>query len=179
MSFVACKSGLTARSSAFASGSATRSLSTSAAAAPCRPSRTAVVTEAKVRDVVMPALSSTMTEGRIVSWLKNEGDEVKKGEPIVVVESDKADMDVECFNSGILGAIVVGEGEVANVGIPIGYIAETADELEEAKAKAGAASAPAAPPAEAAAPPPPPAEESAAPAPAPVAATATPPPPPP
>lgn len=125
----------------------------------------------------MPALSSTMTEGRIVSWLKNEGDAVKKGEPIVVVESDKADMDVECFNTGILGAIVIPEGEVARVGVPIGYIAETADEIAEAKAKAGAAPAPApAPPApEAAAPPPPAAKAS----PAPASAAAAPPPPPP
>jgi len=84
-----------------------------------------------------------MTEGRIVSWLKNEGDEVKKGEAIVVVESDKADMDVESFNSGILGAIVIPEGEVADVGKPIGYIAETKEEIEEAKSKAGAAAAPA------------------------------------
>ena len=43
----------------------------------------------------MPALSSTMTEGKIVSWLKNEGDKITKGESVVVVESDKADMDVE------------------------------------------------------------------------------------
>ena len=43
----------------------------------------------------MPALSSTMTEGKIISWLKNEGDKITKGESVVVVESDKADMDVE------------------------------------------------------------------------------------
>lgn len=43
----------------------------------------------------MPALSSTMTEGKIVSWLKSEGDKITKGESVVVVESDKADMDVE------------------------------------------------------------------------------------
>jgi pyruvate dehydrogenase E2 component (dihydrolipoamide acetyltransferase) len=42
-----------------------------------------------VKDVFMPALSSTMTEGKIVSWLKQPGDKVSKGEPIVVVESDK------------------------------------------------------------------------------------------
>lgn len=87
----------------------------------------------------MPALSSTMTEGKIVSWLKQEGDVVKKGESIVVVESDKADMDVESFNNGILGAIVIPEGDVANVGTPIGFIAETEEELAEAKAKAKAA----------------------------------------
>jgi pyruvate dehydrogenase E2 component (dihydrolipoamide acetyltransferase) len=91
----------------------------------------------------MPALSSTMTEGKVVQWLKAEGDKVSKGEPIVVVESDKADMDVESFEEGILGAIVVEEGEITNVGSPIAYIAETDAEVAEAKAKAGGGSAPA------------------------------------
>ena len=88
----------------------------------------------------MPALSSTMTEGKIVSWLKGPGDKVSKGESVVVVESDKADMDVESFNDGILGAIIIPEGGVANVGDPIAFIAETADDLEAAKAKAGSSS---------------------------------------
>lgn len=50
----------------------------------------------------MPALSSTMTEGKIISWMKTEGDKLAKGESVVVVESDKADMDVESFMMGIL-----------------------------------------------------------------------------
>ena len=45
---------------------------------------------AAVREIFMPALSSTMTEGKIVSWLKTEGDKLSKGESVVVVESDKA-----------------------------------------------------------------------------------------
>lgn len=85
----------------------------------------------------MPALSSTMTEGKIVSWLKGEGDKVSKGEPIVVVESDKADMDVECFNDGILAAIVCNEGERASVGNAIAFIAESEADVAEAKKKAG------------------------------------------
>ncbi|KAG6412924.1 hypothetical protein SASPL_125619 [Salvia splendens] len=118
----------------------------------------------------MPALSSTMTEGKIVSWVKSEGDVLSKGESVVVVESDKADMDVETFYDGILAAIVVNEGETAPVGAAIGLLAETEAEIAEARAKATAQS-PAAPP--------PPVEESAhvaskaespAPAPAPVAA---------
>ena len=64
----------------------------------------------------MPALSSTMTEGKIVSWLKSPGDKITKGESVVVVESDKADMDVESFSEGFLGGIVIDEGGVANVG---------------------------------------------------------------
>lgn len=102
-----------------------------------------------VKDVFMPALSSTMTEGKIVSWLKNVGDKISKGEPIVVVESDKADMDVESFSDGILGAIVCNEGERASVGSAIAFIAETEAEVDEAKKKAGASTpaATAAPPA--------------------------------
>lgn len=99
----------------------------------------------------MPALSSTMTEGKIVSWVKSEGDVLSKGDSVVVVESDKADMDVETFYDGILAAIVVGEGESAPVGAPIGLLAETEDEIAEAKAKAqsqGAAPAAPAPSAE-------------------------------
>ncbi|PPR85458.1 hypothetical protein GOBAR_AA35232 [Gossypium barbadense] len=88
----------------------------------------------------MPALSSTMTEGKIVSWVKSEGDVLSKGESVVVVESDKADMDVETFYDGILAAIVVGEGETALVGAAIGVLAETEDEIAEAKAKAASKS---------------------------------------
>lgn len=84
----------------------------------------------------MPALSSTMTEGKIVSWVKSEGDVLSKGESVVVVESDKADMDVETFYDGILAAIVVPEGETAPVGAPIGLLAETEEDIAEAKARA-------------------------------------------
>ncbi|KAE9605684.1 hypothetical protein Lal_00025085 [Lupinus albus] len=92
--------------------------------------------QSKIREIFMPALSSTMTEGKIVSWIKSEGDVLSKGESVVVVESDKADMDVETFYDGILAAIVVGEGETAPVGAPIGLLAETEAEVAEAKAKA-------------------------------------------
>ncbi|MFS7993336.1 putative dihydrolipoyllysine-residue acetyltransferase [Helianthus anomalus] len=89
----------------------------------------------------MPALSSTMTEGKIVSWIKSEGDVLSKGESVVVVESDKADMDVETFYDGILAAIVVPEGESAPVGAPIGLLAESEAEIEAARAQAGSAPA--------------------------------------
>ncbi|GMH41664.1 hypothetical protein BSKO_09574 [Bryopsis sp. KO-2023] len=139
-----------------------------------------------VKEVFMPALSSTMTEGKIVSWLKGEGEKVGKGEALVVVESDKADMDVESFNAGYLGHIVVPDGGVANVGEPIAYIADTEAEIDDAKKKGGsggngAVAAPPAPTPEPAAAP----EENAAPesvaeaAPAPAAEASAPPPPPP
>lgn len=64
----------------------------------------------------MPALSSTMTEGKVVQWLKGEGEKVERGESIVVVESDKADMDVESFHSGYV-ALLASDGGVATFGI--------------------------------------------------------------
>jgi pyruvate dehydrogenase E2 component (dihydrolipoamide acetyltransferase) len=88
----------------------------------------------------MPALSSTMTEGKIVSWLKSEGDRLSKGDSVVVVESDKADMDVESFHDGILAAIVVPEGSSAPVGSPIALLAETEDEIVLAKSQASGSS---------------------------------------
>lgn len=114
----------------------------------------------------MPALSSTMTEGKIVSWVKNEGDKLSKGESVVVVESDKADMDVETFYDGFLAKIVIAEGETAPVGAAIGLLAETEEEIAEAKAKGGNAAAPAA------AKPSSPVEEKAVAPPAPAAAPA-------
>jgi pyruvate dehydrogenase E2 component (dihydrolipoamide acetyltransferase) len=97
-----------------------------------------------IHEVFMPALSSTMTEGKIVSWEKAPGDKVEKGETILVVESDKADMDVESFNAGYLATIVVPAGESAPVGEAIAFLAETEAEIEEAKQKAKTASEPAA-----------------------------------
>jgi len=91
-----------------------------------------------IRDIFMPALSSTMTEGKIVSWTKSPGDKVEKGETVVVVESDKADMDVESFYEGYLGAILVEEGLEAPVGATIALLAETEAEIETAKQQAAA-----------------------------------------
>jgi pyruvate dehydrogenase E2 component (dihydrolipoamide acetyltransferase) len=89
-----------------------------------------------IHEVFMPALSSTMTEGKIVSWVKSPGDKVEKGETVVVVESDKADMDVESFYEGYLAAITVPAGETATVGAAIALLAETPDEIEQAKQQA-------------------------------------------
>lgn len=89
-----------------------------------------------IHEVFMPALSSTMTEGKIVSWEKSPGDKIEKGETVVVVESDKADMDVESFFTGYLAAIVVPAGEVAPVGATIALVAETEAEIETAKQQA-------------------------------------------
>jgi biotin carboxyl carrier protein len=79
--------------------------------------------------ISMPALSSTMKEGRVVSWLKSEGDTISAGEAIMVVESDKADMDVEAFEDGVLAKILVDEGNVAAVGAAVAIIAPTMEDV--------------------------------------------------
>lgn len=81
-----------------------------------------------------------MTEGKIVSWMKSEGDKLSKGESVVVVESDKADMDVETFYDGYLAAIMVEEGGVAPVGSAIALLAESEAEIADAKSKAASTS---------------------------------------
>ena len=126
-------------------------------------------------DIFMPALSSTMTEGKIVEWLKQPGDKVARGESVLVVESDKADMDVESFQDGFLAAVLMPAGSSAPVGETIGLIVETEAEIADAKANAPAAPVAAAAPAPAPAPAPTPAAVQAptpspAPTPAPAAA---------
>jgi len=110
-----------------------------------------------IREIFMPALSSTMTEGKIVSWAKSPGERVSKGETVLVVESDKADMDVEAFYDGYLAAIVVESGGTAPVGSAIAYLAESESEIEAAQQQAqqadGATPASSAPAADAPAPP--------------------------
>lgn len=103
-----------------------------------------------IHEIFMPALSSTMSEGKIVSWLKQPGDEVKKGEAVLVVESDKADMDVECFHSGTLATVLLPAGSSAPVGETLALVADTAAEVEEAKARGTEAASQ--PPAESASP---------------------------
>ncbi len=118
----------------------------------------------------MPALSSTMTEGKIVEWLKQPGDRVERGESVLVVESDKADMDVEAFQEGFLAAVLMPAGGTAPVGETIGLIVESEADIAAVAAAAPAATAAAAPKTPAA-----PAPPVAVPAPTPVpVATAAP-----
>ncbi|MCP9934782.1 2-oxo acid dehydrogenase subunit E2 [Cyanobium sp. Candia 9D4] len=127
-------------------------------------------------EIFMPALSSTMTEGKIVEWLKKPGERVERGESVLVVESDKADMDVEAFQEGFLAAVLMEAGSTAPVGETIGLIVETEAEIAAAKAAAPAPAAAAPTPAAAAPAPSPaaaaPTPAAPAPAPAPVAAPA-------
>ena len=174
---MASSSSLTAKNgSAFLKGSSNYHYLRRNGKTTSRNARASVQTRAEVKEISMPALSSTMTEGKIVSWVKEEGDAISKGEAVVVVESDKADMDVESFYDGFLAHICVEDGEMATVGAPIAYVAETEAEIPEAEAKAAAASGGGAAPAPAPAPAPAaeapaPAPPAPAPAPAPVVNT--------
>ena len=73
--------------------------------------------------ILMPKLSDTMSEGVILKWLKKEGEKVKQGETLVEIESDKADMELEAYDSGVLKKILVPEGGKAGIGALIGVIA--------------------------------------------------------
>ena len=80
-------------------------------------------------DVIMPQMGFDMEEGTVVRWLKAEGDNVDRGEPIVEVETDKATVEVESFASGLLRRIVVTEGITVPVGQVIGIIASADEDL--------------------------------------------------
>lgn len=88
-------------------------------------------------EVVMPRLSDTMDSGTVARWHKHEGDQVKRGEVIAEIETDKANMELESYADGVLAQIVVNEGESAGLGQPIAVIA--ADEKEAQSLRSGGA----------------------------------------
>ena len=121
--------------------------------------------------ILMPALSPTMTEGNLAKWLKKEGDKIKAGDVIAEIETDKATMEVEAVDEGTLGKIVVASGtQGVKVNELIGLILE---EGESADALAGAGAKAAPKPAAAPAPSAPAAKPAAAPASAPAAPAPT------
>jgi len=75
-----------------------------------------------MKKVEMPKMGDSMEEGKILRWLKKEGDPVKKGEPLAEVETDKVNIEIEAFASGILRKIVVPEGSSALIGAEIALI---------------------------------------------------------
>ena len=104
-------------------------------------------------NIEMPKLSDTMTEGTLIKWNKQVGDEIEVGDIIAEVETDKATMEMEAFDEGTLSAILVEEGAKAPVGSVIGVILEEGETAGTAPASAPvAAPAPAATPAPVAAP---------------------------
>ena len=117
--------------------------------------------------IQLPALSPTMSEGRITKWLKKEGDKVNSGDGIAECETDKSNLEIEATDSGTLLKILVPAGSTTPVGGTIAWIGKPGEAIPEAPA-----AAPAAPAAPAAAP----AAAKPAPAPAPVASLPPPPP---
>lgn len=94
--------------------------------------------------VYMEALSPTMEEGRLVTWLKNEGDDVKEGDVLAEVETDKATMELVARGSGTLRKRLIAEGDTAAVAALIGVIAAPDEDISAIAGDAGAAPAPAA-----------------------------------
>ncbi len=88
--------------------------------------------------ILMPALSPTMTEGKIAKWVKSEGDTVTSGDVLAEIETDKATMEIEAVDEGVLGKILVAEGtEGVAVNTPIALIVEEGEEVSDAEAAAG------------------------------------------
>src|SRR5436305_2022066 len=109
-------------------------------------------------EVLMPALSPTMTEGKIARWLKSEGEPVRAGDVLAEIETDKATMEVEAIDEGVLAKIVIPEGtEHVAVNTPIAVIAENGEEAGAAENIAPASRAPQETPVKAPRPSPPPA----------------------
>jgi pyruvate dehydrogenase E2 component (dihydrolipoamide acetyltransferase) len=115
-----------------------------------------------ISEVVMPQMGADMTEGTLVRWLKHEGDAVERGEIIAEIETDKANVEIEAFESGVFRKVLAQEGDTVDVGTLIAIIAsadEDVSKYESAGVTAAQRPAPAAKVAEAA-----PAIESAGPA---------------
>src|SRR5579863_5009252 len=75
-----------------------------------------------MKTVEMPKMGDTMEEGKILRWIKQEGDTVKKGESLAEVETDKVNIEIEAFASGVLRKILVPEGNSAPIGAGIALI---------------------------------------------------------
>src|SRR5205814_9678833 len=73
-------------------------------------------------EVTMPRLSDTMQEGTLARWLKQPGEKVEKGEPLAEIETDKATMELESYDSGVLEKILVPEGQTVPIGQPIAVV---------------------------------------------------------
>jgi pyruvate dehydrogenase E1 component beta subunit len=93
--------------------------------------------------VLMPALSPTMTEGKLAKWLKKEGEAVKSGDPLAEIETDKATMEMEAADDGVLGQILVAEGtEGIAVNTPIAVIVAEGEKASAAPTIPAAKAAP-------------------------------------
>src|SRR5215207_7724815 len=108
-------------------------------------------------EVLMPALSPTMTEGKIARWVKSEGDTVRAGDVLAEIETDKATMEVEAVDEGVLARIVIPEGtDHVAVNTPIAVIAENGEDVGAETKQPQARPQPPAPPEQRKQPAPPP-----------------------
>ncbi|MGH1573015.1 pyruvate dehydrogenase complex E1 component subunit beta [Methylobacterium sp. P31] len=90
-------------------------------------------------DILMPALSPTMEEGKLAKWLKKEGDPIKSGDVLAEIETDKATMEVEAIDEGVLAKILIAEGtEGVAVNTPIAIIAGEGEDPSSVQASGGA-----------------------------------------
>jgi pyruvate dehydrogenase E2 component (dihydrolipoamide acetyltransferase) len=105
-----------------------------------------------ITKVLMPKLSDAMETGKVIKWLRKEGEAIKGGDVIAEIETDKANVEIEAFGSGVLRKIVVAEGDSVPVGELIGVIADPSDDIANLAAapKKAAAPGPSAKPAAAA-----------------------------
>lgn len=87
--------------------------------------------------IAMPKLSDTMEEGIILKWIKKEGDSVKQGEIIAEVQTDKAEMELEAYDTGVMRKIFVAEGKGAAVGKPIAIIGTASEDISGLLVDAG------------------------------------------
>src|SRR3954468_16150411 len=92
-------------------------------------------------EITMPQLSDTMTEGTLVKWHKKEGEKVAEGEAVADIETDKATMPLEVFESGTLAVRAAKEGDKVKVGDVLAVLATGSEKAEEVKAKYSGAEA--------------------------------------
>ncbi|MDR3296158.1 MAG: dihydrolipoyl dehydrogenase [Clostridiales Family XIII bacterium] len=86
--------------------------------------------------IVMPKLGFNMDEGKLVSWYKNEGEKIAKGEPLFSIETDKTSIDVEATRDGVVRKLFVEAGETIPVTLPIAILADAADDIASETEKA-------------------------------------------
>src|SRR6266481_6015435 len=82
--------------------------------------------------IQMPKLGHTMTEGTVVKWHKHPGDQVRQGEAVLTVETDKAEVEIESPEGGVLARVLVEEGSVVGVGLPLGEIIRPGETASDA-----------------------------------------------
>jgi pyruvate dehydrogenase E2 component (dihydrolipoamide acetyltransferase) len=100
-----------------------------------------------ISEVVMPQMGADMTEGTLIKWLKNEGEDVQRGEIIAEIETDKANVEIEAFGSGVFRVALAHEGDTVNVGEVIAIIAAPNDDISKYSANGAAPDVPQPPPA--------------------------------